>query len=136
VARSHTDMALRAQIGTKIKPILNEKKLNQTAAAKEIGIHRTAFNRALNGKATPSSEILAKICDVFGVTFEIGGKEFGARDFRPRKAARTPELSKNYVLPFDSSIQLSAGTEILEVTATRRKAADEVEFRIVVKRAS
>ena len=54
----------------KINSLLNESELSQEQLAKEIGVSRQTVNYYVNGKSLPTSDVLIKIAEFFGVTVE------------------------------------------------------------------
>src|ERR1700683_1378306 len=132
-ARSHADSVLRAQIGSKLRPVLKQKRWSQQRAATELGITRVALNRALNGKATPRSETLARMCDKLDVTFKIGNKELGARDFWVPGLNTDADRPEQFPLPLDTPVVITSEGKALEVRASRKSSEGQVEFHIILR---
>lgn len=59
------------EIRTKIKKLLIDKDLSQTAVAKDAGISRQYFNNMLSGHSGDLPDSWAKVFDVLGVKVDI-----------------------------------------------------------------
>ena len=55
------------EISLRLKEIVNESSLTQTAIAEKVGINRQYLYQLLSGRNNPSTEVLIKLSDLFGV---------------------------------------------------------------------
>ena len=128
---SYVDEVLRAEIGLKLRVRLKELKLTQEEAAARVKVHRTAFNRYLNGKATPRGEMLAKLCDEFGLTLRVGAKDLCARDFSKRKPERDgAERGRQYELAFGQPIVFQVENGAVTFEIKRKPSTRQVELTV------
>jgi transcriptional regulator with XRE-family HTH domain len=131
---SYIDQALRSEIGLKLRALLKQRHLTQEQAAKLVNVHRTAFNRYLMGRATPRGEMLAKLCDEFGLTVRIGGKDLCAKDFPRSKGGRGSKEgdheSRQYDLEFGRPLVFQAGDGSVSVEITKRPASQELQMTV------
>jgi transcriptional regulator with XRE-family HTH domain len=127
----YIDTELRSQIGLQLRGRLKEKKLSQEKAAELAGVHRTAFSRYVNGRATPRGEALARLCDVFDLNIQIGKKRLTAKDLK--LPARETDAHYQYTLPFDQPLVFQVGGGALAFEITRKPAARQLELVIRFK---
>lgn len=57
-------------VNEKLKMILKERGIKQTAVAEALGIKITTFNAMLNGTTSLKVETLIKVCDFIGMPSE------------------------------------------------------------------
>jgi transcriptional regulator with XRE-family HTH domain len=55
---------------------MRKRDLNQTLAAKELGITKQALSQYLREKATPQGDILARACAKWGITLRYRDTQF------------------------------------------------------------
>lgn len=105
------------------------KRIKKTAFAKELGISRPALYTYLNGDATPSSEVLAKLVAVPGISIE-GFQGPLTRDDFPRPSPPTGSLPIQQSLPFETPVILE--NEDLRI-GVERKPAGLLEVTVKLK---
>jgi len=128
---NYIDITLRAQIGFQLRARLKEKHLTQGAAAKLARVHRTAFNRYLNGKATPRGEALARLCQIFDLSLRIGNKDLTAKDFA--LPAQKSEEHYQYTLPLDQPLVFQVGNGAVSLEITKKPATQQLELVVRFK---
>jgi transcriptional regulator with XRE-family HTH domain len=127
----YIDQELRNQIGVKLRARIKELKLSQEQAARRAGVHRTAFNRYLNGKATPRGEMLAKLCREFDLTLRLGDKDLCAEDFSTRKPRKAGvQDSHQYTLQFGQPLIFQVENGALSFEISRKPATKQVELKV------
>jgi transcriptional regulator with XRE-family HTH domain len=124
----YVDQELRNQIGVKLRARIKELKLTQDKAAGRAGVHRTAFNRYLNGRATPRGEMLAKLCDEFDLTLRVGGKDLRATDFLSRKPHQSVAAeSHQYTLPLGQPLIFQTNNGAVSLEISRKPESNQLE---------
>lgn len=53
---------------TKLEMVLHERRINQSALARKIGVDRSLLNKWVKGKHTPSAHFMTKIARGLGTT--------------------------------------------------------------------
>jgi transcriptional regulator with XRE-family HTH domain len=91
---SDDDRRFRGDIADLLGKQMKKRNLNQTEAAKELGITKQALSQYLLEKVTPQAEILAHICAKWDVTIPYKGKEFGRKAFRVEERLEKPEIAQ------------------------------------------
>lgn len=61
---------LREMFGANLRQ-LSEEYTSVSALARELGVNRTQFNRYLSGESFPRPDVLARICEFFGVDARV-----------------------------------------------------------------
>ncbi len=85
---SEADLVFRAEVAAKFDRARNDRGLNQSAAARELGITRQAFSQYLLRKATPQAAILARACTKWGLKLRYRGREFAHAAFAQEDGTR------------------------------------------------
>jgi transcriptional regulator with XRE-family HTH domain len=85
---SEAELTFRDEVAQGFDRARKDRGLNQTEAARELGVTRQAFSQYILRKTTPQSEILARACTRWNLKLRYRGHEFGAPAFaQTRKQA-------------------------------------------------
>jgi transcriptional regulator with XRE-family HTH domain len=88
---SDSDLSFREEVAEKFDRARKLRGLNQSSAAKELGVTRQAFSQYLLRKATPQAAILARACTRWSLSLRYRGKEFARAAFGQEDAKNSPE---------------------------------------------
>ena len=69
-------------IGDRIKEVMAEHGLTQTALANRLGTNQSSVSSWLSGRSNPSSQTITQICEAFGVNPEWLKEGIGDKDGR------------------------------------------------------
>lgn len=69
-------------IGDRIKEVMDEHGLSQTALSKRLGTNPSSVSSWLSGRAKPSSQTITQICEAFGINPEWLKEGVGDKDGR------------------------------------------------------
>jgi transcriptional regulator with XRE-family HTH domain len=84
---SEADLRFREEVAKKFNAARLSRRLNQSEAARELGITRQAFSQYLLRKATPQAEILARACAKWTLKLRYRDRDFTGGAFGVEPAA-------------------------------------------------
>jgi transcriptional regulator with XRE-family HTH domain len=96
-----SDLEFRAEIARKFDQARKDRDLNQSAAARALGITRQAFSQYLLRKATPQATVLARACTIWNLKLRYRGQEFTNAAFAKVDAAPSVDASAFQIELFD-----------------------------------
>ncbi len=76
------ELELRREVKLKFQEAMRRHQIaTQTEAARQIGVRKATFNLYMKEKVTPSSFVLLKACEKWGLSIRYGGIEFTSNAF-------------------------------------------------------
>ena len=91
---SRSEKLLRAKLAEALAAVIGPKRGAQARAAEQLGISRQAVSLYINGKATPSSEVLRRACAKLNLSLNVEGTTIDANSFDtpPKGSTKSAQL--------------------------------------------
>ena len=123
-----SEMQLREEIKLRFKEAMFRHRINQSQAAKQIGITRAAVSRYMATSATPSAFVFLKACKRWNLRVVHDGVEFGARNLSKKQQSRRESPEQ---LPLFSALK-ELGDDSLGIRINK-KGPDRLDLSLEIK---
>lgn len=126
--KPRTNRVFRDAIAHAFEELLKQRQdLTQAAIARQLGVKRQAVNQWLHGQTAPSSHILAKAMQLWGLRISVDGHEFDQESFGLREShvSRKPiQLTLHDLFTRPAEIEIPGGKLILRVAGKEAKSIE------------
>jgi transcriptional regulator with XRE-family HTH domain len=131
---SWSEKLLRAEIARALSAAIGGSRGAQSSAAEQLGVSRQAMSLYIRQKATPSSEILRRMCQTLKLSLNVEGATVDLSAF----AQKTPRKTPVQTSLFDALSDV--GDQQLDVKVLRKRAQSldiqvTIDFRPTSKKA-
>jgi len=124
---SDADRTFRTEVARRFRSAMQKRGLNQTEAARELGVTKQALSQYLREKTTPQGEILARACAHWGITLRYRDAQFTHGAFG---SAEAPAASDMLQLDLFSEPQVFENQHLVLTLARSRKSTLQVTIRM------
>jgi|ERR1017187_2928279 transcriptional regulator with XRE-family HTH domain len=129
---TNNEERLRGKLAEALHRLGEKKGLSRTQLAKEAGVTKQSMSLYLDGKATPTTETLRKLCTNLRLPpLDIEGAVISLSDIRSRKARPDPKNDRQLSLSLTEAIS-TVPQENLHVTVLRRSSR-QIDLKVSVK---
>ena len=121
--RSHPDKDFVEHVCGRIDRYIAEQKLTDVEAAQVLGVRKQMIGPYRRGEALPGTQVLARACTQWGLTFHYRGFELGAKSLTA-ESGKPQSVPNQLPLPFDEPLSFRGVTEGMrevQVTLTLRR---------------
>lgn len=119
------DLEFKKHVCARIDHYLTEHEITDADAARALGVSKTVIGDYRRAKSLPGTEVLAKACIYWSLSFDYKGFQISARTFAPHNGKPTA-VPIQLELPFDEPVSFKGVSEIVE----------NVQLTITLKRVS
>jgi hypothetical protein len=124
------ELELRREVKRKFRDAMTRHNIpTQSAAASQIGVKKATFSLYMKEKATPSSFVLLKACEKWGLSIHYGGIDFTASAFAGSGVSRSATIPEQRSL-FEALSNLRG--EGIGITIGKR-GPDSVELNLQIR---
>ena len=110
---AQVDLEFKRHVCGRIDSYLTENGLTDVDAARDLGVSKAVIGDYRRAKSLPGTEVLAKACIHWNLSFDYKGFEISARMFPPQNGKLTA-VPVQLELPFDEPIRFRGVSEVVE----------------------
>jgi transcriptional regulator with XRE-family HTH domain len=126
---SDEDLKFRAEVSAEFSRAIQDRGLNQSEAANQLGVTRQALSQYLLRKSTPQSPILARACTEWGLRLRYQGKAFASPKAGPEKT-RTKSAPDGLQLDLFDQPQRVENDQLVVILERSAKATLQVTIKM------